>query len=263
VFTVTAADAALGAQLADGRRLARCLRCDTWVEYPAPEAATARWATMPALADVTKPRRGKPLHEAILMRLIAINKASHALVFTVLAVVLVVLETNFTRLHDWAQSVADQLNSQIGDTGQGASQSWLSKQAHHIVDLEPGTVHVLLALSITYAVIEWTEAIGLWKERRWAEYLTVLATALLLPLEVHELINKVTVLRVGALVVNVALIVWLVLAKHLFGVRGGPHTLHEAIDWDDVLSAPTPATGRRAAASARATSAASAQAIER
>lgn len=244
VATVTAADAALGAQLADGRRLARCLRCDTWVEHPAPDPATARWATMPSFADLTTPRRGKPLHEAILMRLIALNKASHAAAFTLLSVVLILLESNLTRLHDWAQSVADQLGTQIGDTGQGASQSWLSKQAHHLVDLQPGTVHVLLALALTYAVIEWTEAIGLWKERRWAEYLTVLATAGFLPLEVHELINKVTVLRVGALIVNVALIVWLVWAKHLFGLRGGPHTLHESIDWDAVLAAPSPARGR-------------------
>ena len=241
--TVGAADAALGAELSDGRRLARCLRCDTWVEHAAPDPATARWQTLPPAEQLTKPRRGKPLHEAILMRLIAINKATHAAFFTVLTVMLLLLETNFGRLHAWAQSVVDALNSQLDDTGQGASQGWLSRQLRHLLDLKPGTVHVLLGLAITYAVIEWTEAFGLWKERRWAEYLTVLATAGFLPLEVHELINRVTVLRVGALLVNVALIIWLVRAKHLFGVRGGPKTLHERVDWADILTAPTPAAG--------------------
>ena len=199
---------------------------------------------MPAVEALSKPRRGQPLQEAILMRLIAINKASHALVFTVLAAMLVVLETNFGRLHAWAQSVADALGSQLGDTGQGASQTWLSRQMRHVLDLKPGTVHLLLILAVVYAVIEWTEAIGLWKERRWAEYLTVLATAGFLPLEIHELVDRVTALRVGALIVNVALIVWLVRAKHLFGARGGPATLHEHVDWAAVLAVPTPAAGR-------------------
>ncbi|MEQ1702491.1 MAG: DUF2127 domain-containing protein [Ilumatobacteraceae bacterium] len=244
VVVVGPADAALGAELADGRRLARCLRCDTWIEHAAPAADAARWQTMPAVEVLSKPRRGQPLHEAILMRLIAINKASHAVVFTVLAAMLVVLESNFGRLHAWAQSVADALGSQLGDTGQGASHTWLSRQMRHLLDLQPGTVHVLLLLAVVYAVIEWIEAIGLWKERRWAEYLTVLATAGFLPLEIHELIDRVTVLRVGALIVNVALIVWLVRAKHLFGVRGGPATLHEHVDWGAVLAAPSPAAGR-------------------
>ena len=39
-----------------------------------------------------------------------------------------------------------------------------------------------------------------------------------LPLEIRELVERVTVLRVGALIVNLALIVWLVWNKRLFGV---------------------------------------------
>lgn len=235
----------LGLTSFDGRRLARCLRCDCWLEVPIPEAATARWEVLPPIAELTTPRRGKALHEAIVMRLIAINKGSHAAAFTVLAVVLAVLETNLDRLHSWAGDVADRLTSQIDETGQGASQDWLARQMRHLFDLRPGTIHVLLALSIAYAVVEWTEAIGLWRERRWAEYLTVLATVGFMPLEIYELIERVTALRIGALVVNTALLVWLVWAKHLFGVRGGPATLHAdlAVDWDAVLAAPTPARG--------------------
>ena len=77
---------------------------------------------------------------------------------------------------------------------------------------------------------------GLWKERRWAEYLTVVATAGFLPFEIRELFDRVSVFRVGALVVNVVILVYLVWAKRLFGVRGGPQSLHEQIDWRAVLS---------------------------
>lgn len=239
-------DAALGAELADGRRLARCLRCDTWVEHQAPDPATARWPCLPPIIDLPLPRRGKPLHEAILMRLIAINKAVHASVFTLLAVTLVLLETNLDRLHHWAGSVVDALARPVSDTGQGASQSWLGRQVQHVFDLKPDTLRVLLGLAIVYAAIEWTEAVGLWKEKRWAEYLTVLATAGFLPLEIHELIDRVTIVRIGALIINVALIIWLVWAKHLFGARGGPASLHAEgdIDWNAVLAAPTPAAGK-------------------
>lgn len=249
--TIGTDDAALGASLADGRRLARCLRCDTWIEHPIPDSATARWSTLPPTSELPKPRRGKPLREAVVMKLIAVNKGAHALVFTTLAVVLVLLESNFTQIHSWAQSLNQKLSSQLADTGQQASRGWLARQTQHIFDLRTDTVKVLLALALVYAVVEWTEAIGLWKEKRWAEYLTVVATAGFLPLEVHELIKRVTAVRIAALIVNVALIVWLVYSKHLFGLRGGFKTLHEEamVDWDDVLAAPTPARGRVAKSS--------------
>jgi len=239
-------DAALGATLADGRRLARCLRCDTWIEHPPPDEADAKWDTLPPIDEVPKPRRGKPLHEAILMRLISINKGVHAAVFTLLAIALLILETNLSHIHRWAESLIDKLSGPLSDTGQQASRSWLARQAQHLFDLKPGTIKVLLALAIAYAVIEWTEAYGLWREKRWAEYLTVIATTGFLPLEIHELIESITVVRVGALVINVALIIWLIVNKHLFGARGGLHTLHEGlgVDWDEVLASPMPARPR-------------------
>jgi uncharacterized membrane protein (DUF2068 family) len=77
-------------------------------------------------------------------------------------------------------------------------------------------------LSITagaYALVEGVEAVGLWRERRWAEYLTVVATAGFLPFEIDELAKRVTAFRIGALVVNLAVLVYLVWSKRLFGFR--------------------------------------------
>lgn len=245
--TIGQEDAALGATLSDGRRLARCLRCDSWIEHAPPAADEATWADLPPISELPKPRRGKPLHEAILMRLISINKGAHATVFTLLAVALLLLETNIDHVHRWSNDLIARLSGPLSDTGQQASRGFLTRQVQRLFNLEPGTVKLLLALAVVYAVIEWTEAYGLWRERRWAEYLTVVATAGFLPLEIHELIQRITAVRVLALVVNVALIVWLLTNKHLFGLRGGQKTLHEstAVDWDEVLAAPTPARGRQ------------------
>ena len=57
-----------------------------------------------------------------------------------------------------------------------------------------------------YAVLEGVEAVGLWLQKRWAEYLTFIATTLLLPLEIYEL-TKVSPLKVLTLIMNVAVVV--------------------------------------------------------
>ena len=72
-----------------------------------------------------------------------------------------------------------------------------------------------------YAVLEAIEAVGLWLQKRWGEYLTLIATAALLPLEIYELVRGVSAFKVIALVVNIAIVVYLLLAKPLFGLRGG------------------------------------------
>jgi hypothetical protein len=60
-----------------------------------------------------------------------------------------------------------------------------------------------------------------WLGRRWGEYFAMVATSVFLPYEVYDLTVKITWLRVGALVINLLLVVYLVWTKRLFGVRGG------------------------------------------
>jgi uncharacterized membrane protein (DUF2068 family) len=61
-----------------------------------------------------------------------------------------------------------------------------------------------------YAVLEMAEGVGLLLKRRWAEYLTVIATALLLPPEVFEIARKASAMRVAVLLVNLAILVYLI-----------------------------------------------------
>ncbi len=244
-----AEDHDLGTDTADGWRLARCLRCDMWVRTVPPAAGTARWEELPSIADLPKPRRGRILHDAILLRVVAIDRAVHAVAFSLVAAAVGVLMVNLTSVHDVATTLIRNLNHSVGEASHGPGGSWLDRELPRLARLEPGALRAVLAVSIAYAVVEGTEAYGLWRERRWAEYLTVLATAGFLPLEIHELTQRITVLRVLALVVNVAILVWLVWSKHLFGVRGGPATLAGSTDWPAVLAgsdtAPVNSSGRR------------------
>jgi len=55
-----------------------------------------------------------------------------------------------------------------------------------------------------------TEGIGLLLRRRWAEYFTIIMTALFLPLEIYEIVEKVTLTRVVVLIINAAIVWYLV-----------------------------------------------------
>src|SRR5262249_46674871 len=78
-----------------------------------------------------------------------------------------------------------------------------------------------------YGALQVVEAVGLWLLKRWGEYFAVIATSLGLPIEIYELTEKVTWLRIGALVLNLAAVLYILLTKRLFGVRGG-HAAYEA-----------------------------------
>ena len=176
-----------------------------------------------------------------MIRVIAIDRALHSVVFGLLAVAVFAAELNLGGLKAQAQSLLDGLRATVGQTGQEASRGVIARELVRLLNLNG---HALLVLAITatvYCVVEAVEAVGLWHERRWAEYLTALATAGFLPFEIHELLAKVTVLRVGALVVNIAVLAWLVYRKKLFGVAGGAAALvHETIDRQAVFGAPHP-----------------------
>lgn len=215
-------DGELGVDLANGRRLARCLRCDVWVEGNAPDDAP-EW--LPDHDELPHPRRGKALEDAILLRLVAIDRAIHSIAFTLVAVSLVLLETNLVHLQNAGADLAEKLNIAVSDSGQQASRSFVARSFHDLLNLHRGEIKVLLITAVIYAIVEGVEAVGLWRERRWAEYLTAAATVGFLPFELIELTRKVTAFRVGALILNIAVLCWLVWAKRLFGLRGGTEAL--------------------------------------
>lgn len=72
----------------------------------------------------------------------------------------------------------------------------------------------LKALSIGtffYSALFLTEGTGLALRKRWAEYLTIISTASLLPLEVYEIVKRADAARIVVLVVNIAIVVYLVI----------------------------------------------------
>jgi uncharacterized membrane protein (DUF2068 family) len=78
--------------------------------------------------------------------------------------------------------------------------------------------------ALLFGMLELTEAIGLARRRRWAEYLTVIAGCIGIPFEVMEVLHRQTPIRITILLINVAIVIYLAWQKHLFGLRGGVAT---------------------------------------
>ena len=82
----------------------------------------------------------------------------------------------------------------------------------HIFAITPKQLRELSIGTFVYAALLGTEGIGLLMRKHWAEYFTVISTALLIPLEIYELAKRLTAIKVGVLAINVA-IVWYLVAR--------------------------------------------------
>ncbi|EUA66180.1 hypothetical protein I553_6737 [Mycobacterium xenopi 4042] len=114
-----------------------------------------------------------------------------------------------------------------------------SKIVRHIVHLFTLSSSTFLWIALgfaAYAAIEFVEAVGLWLVARWGEYFAVVATSVFLPLEIYELTEKVTALRVTAFLINVVAVVWLLWSKRLFGLNGGGEAYREEHRTESLLT---------------------------
>ena len=76
--------------------------------------------------------------------------------------------------------------------------------------LQPQRLLTISLMTMTYAGLLLAEGVGLWFERRWAAYLTVISTTLFLPFELYELIERITASRIGVFVLNLIIVMYLV-----------------------------------------------------
>lgn len=77
--------------------------------------------------------------------------------------------------------------------------------AHHL--------EIAAAAAFAYAALFTTEGIGLWLQKTWAEYLTIIATTSFIPFEIWEVLRRATALRIALLIANAAIVVYLVAVR--------------------------------------------------
>src|SRR5258708_28257514 len=120
---------------------------------------------------------------------------------TVLIIVAFKLLTLFDRdVHTWAADFVTRHGIDIGNR-------YIQAGIERLVGIGNTQSVEFSVVALVYAGLLFTEGIGLWLQKRWAEYLTAISTALLIPLEVYEIYQRFTWVRIAILAINI-FIVW-------------------------------------------------------
>jgi uncharacterized membrane protein (DUF2068 family) len=143
-----------------------------------------------------------------LLRTIALYKL-------VKVVILLLAAYGEIRLHD--ATLSAKILSWASQRPQGLEHDLVTRGLALLSGMSESRVHVLRLITLTYAAVFAVEGIGLWMQLRWAEWLTVIITASLIPLEVWEMIHKPSIgaflLIVGNMLI-VGYLYWHVSARH-------------------------------------------------
>lgn len=76
-------------------------------------------------------------------------------------------------------------------------------------DMTDAQLWGLAALALTYALLRFAEAYGLWFQRRWGQWIAAVAGGIYVPVEIYELARSVTWIKVAALVLNVVVVAYM------------------------------------------------------
>ena len=205
----------------------RCLRCGTFVIGP--PTATGPAATAPRV------RRDNELRSALILRVFAVERFLRALLFAGLAIGVWRFSVSRLTIEQAYERELPAVRTLLRQLGFNVNHNKLLGVIQHAFTLNSSTLALLALLAAGYAVLEIVEGTGLWLLKRWGEYFAAVATAAFIPYEIYDLTAKVTVLRLLAFLVNVALVVYLVVAKRLFGVRGGKKAYEANLRSESIL----------------------------
>lgn len=147
-------------------------------------------------------------HNGAALRAIAIYKFAKGLALLLVAVVAfrLIHTPSLEHLAAWIEQLPIR-------SGHGIVIRWVND----LLGLTPHKFELIGIGASLYAALFLIEGWGLWQRKRWAEYLTVFATASLIPFEVWEILHRFTGLKVAAFALNVAIVIYLWRLVH----RGG------------------------------------------
>jgi len=201
----------------------RCLRCGTFVTHGQRGKGhheKVQHGSGPAAAAPLL-RRGRELRDELILRVFAVERFIRFVVFAAAAYGVWRFKYDRGHIQQAFNHDLPAIRELYQDLGFNFDHSKLIGLIQHSFTLDARTLTYLAIGLVLYALIELTEGVGLWLGQRWGEYFAMVATSVFLPYEVYDLTVKITWLRVGALVINLLLVVYLVWTKRLFGVRGG------------------------------------------
>jgi uncharacterized membrane protein (DUF2068 family) len=149
---------------------------------------------------MTNDSRPAPASRFNILRTIAVYKLIKVLL-------LVALALGEVRLRD--SSLTDKLLIWASARPHGLEHDVVTRLIQWLSGLTTSRMHALRIVTLAYAAVFATEGIGLWMQKPWAEWLTVIITASLIPLEVWELVHRPSFGIAAVLVANSAIVAYL------------------------------------------------------
>jgi uncharacterized membrane protein (DUF2068 family) len=144
--------------------------------------------------------RADPAGSRRFIRLIAVERLVRGVLLVIAGIYLVThVGSDFGRLADRAMRAVE-LNPH---------RPFLRRFVAKLHHLHTGTVVATGIGATTYGLVEVLEGVGLWLDKLWAEYLTVIATSLLLPFEIYELVRNPSAFKAAGIVVNAVIVAYL------------------------------------------------------
>ena len=187
----------------------RCLRCG---EFTLGEPHARGHAE-----DAPMIMRGKALRQAIIVRTLAVERLFRAVVIVLAAYAV----WKFRGARGAIQATLDRDLPIFRAAGFKVDQMTIVHELEKALAAKPATLTLLTLMLAAYALLEVVEGVGLWLLKRWGEYFAVIATSVFLPLEIHDLAKGITMTRLVTFTINVAAVIYLLVSKRLFGLRGG------------------------------------------
>lgn len=208
----------------------RCLRCGEFIVGEPHGRGRAEEAPLIM--------RGKALRQAIIIRALAIERLFRAVVIMLAAYAV----WKFRGARGAIQATLDRDLPVFRAAGFKVDQMTIVHELEKALAAKPSTLALLTLMLTGYALIEVLEAVGLWLLKRWGEYFAVIATSVFLPLEIHDLAKGVTMTRLVTFGINVLAVIYLLVSKRLFGLRGGRQAYDEERRGEQLLDVERAAT---------------------
>ncbi len=112
------------------------------------------------------------------------------------------------RLHD--ASLVARLITWASARPSGLEHELITRALEWFSGLSQSRLHALRAVTLGYAAIFAVEGVGLWMQKRWAEWLTTIITASLIPFELWEMLRAPNLGKAMVIIVNVAIVAYLI-----------------------------------------------------
>jgi uncharacterized membrane protein (DUF2068 family) len=143
-------------------------------------------------------------HSRVILRLIAIFRCVKALLLII---------SGLAALHVVRVGVGRSVARFVEAMPYASQHAFVARALGKATRLPPKRIEELAIVLFLYAALFIVEGTGLWMEKVWAEWLTIVATTSFIPFEVYEVVHKTTLLRIAILLANMAIVVYLVFLR--------------------------------------------------